>query len=78
MARVLVLTLVAPPDGVSTAVFVGELAADLKTAGPAGTVMTTVPHYNRDAQAEARAPLRRRWGGPLASSAGNVLPSLWR
>lgn len=68
MARVLVLTLVAPPDGVSTAVIVGELAADLKRAGHDVTVMTTVPHYNRDLQAEGRQPLRRMWGGLLARS----------
>ena len=68
MARVLVLTLVAPPDGVSTAVIVGELAADLTAAGHDVTVMTTMPHYNRDAQAERRQPLRRMWGGLLARS----------
>ncbi len=68
MARVLVLTLVAPPDGVSTAVIVGELAADLKRAGHDVTVLSTMPHYNRDVQAEARQPLRPMWGGLLARS----------
>jgi putative colanic acid biosynthesis glycosyltransferase WcaI len=68
MAHVLVLTLVFPPDGVSTAVIVGELSADLKTAGHDVTVVTTVPHYNRDAQAEARQPLLRLWGRLLYRS----------
>jgi colanic acid biosynthesis glycosyl transferase WcaI len=67
MAHVLVLTLVFPPDGVSTAVIMGELSADLRRAGHDVTVLTTVPHYNRDLEAEARQPLSRLWG-----------PVLWR
>lgn len=62
MAHVLVLTLVYPPDGVSTAVILGELSADLNRAGHEVTVVTTVPHYNSDAGAEARQPLTRAWG----------------
>ena len=68
MAHVLVLTLVFPPDGVSTAVIVGELSADLKAAGHDVTVVTTVPHYNRDGEAEARQPLVRLWGPLLYGS----------
>jgi len=68
MAHILVLTLVFPPDGVSTAVILGELSADLKAAGHDVTVVTTVPHYNRDAQAEARQPLVRMWGPLLYRS----------
>jgi colanic acid biosynthesis glycosyl transferase WcaI len=68
MAHVLVLTLVFPPDGVSTAVILGELSADLKRAGHDVTVVTTVPHYNRDAAAEARQPLARLWGPLLSRS----------
>ena len=68
MAHVLVLTLVFPPDGVSTAVILGELSADLKKAGHDVTVVTTVPHYNRDAEAEARQPLTRLWGPVLHRS----------
>lgn len=68
MAHILVLTLVFPPDGVSTAVIVGELSADLKTAGHDVTVVTTVPHYNRDAQAEVRQPLVRTCGPLLYRS----------
>ncbi len=68
MAHILVLTLVFPPDGVSTAVILGELSADLKTAGHDLTVVTTVPHYNRDADAEARQPLAAMWGPLLSQS----------
>ena len=68
MARILVLSLVFPPDGVSTAVIVGELSADLKKAGHDVTVVTTVPHYNRDRDAESRQPLTRVWGPLLYRS----------
>ena len=68
MAHVLVLSLVYPPDGVSTAVILGELSADLKKAGHDVTVVTTVPHYNRDVGAEARQPLVRMWGPVLYRS----------
>lgn len=68
MAHVLVLTLVFPPDGVSTAVIMGELSADIRTAGHDVTVLTTVPHYNRDLEAESRQPLSRLWGPLLYRS----------
>lgn len=74
MARVLVLTLVFPPDGVSTAVIMGELAADLKRDGHDVTVVTTVPHYNKDAEAEGRQPLHRKWAGLLARSEFEGVP----
>ena len=59
--HVVILTLVFPPDNVSTARLVGDLAADLQSSGSRVTVLTTKPHYNRDVEAEARQPLRRRW-----------------
>jgi colanic acid biosynthesis glycosyl transferase WcaI len=68
MAHVLVLSLVFPPDGVSTAVIMGELSVDLRKAGHDVTVVTTVPHYNRDLEAEARQPLTRLWGPLLYRS----------
>jgi colanic acid biosynthesis glycosyl transferase WcaI len=74
MARVLILTLVFPPDGVSTAVIMGDLALDLKRTGHDVTVMTTVPHYNRDTGAEARQPLRRAWGPLLSRSEHGGVP----
>jgi colanic acid biosynthesis glycosyl transferase WcaI len=76
MARVLVVSLVFPPDGVSTAVIMGELSADLRRAGHEVTVITTVPHYNRDERAEARQPLARRWGGLLFRSDYHGIPVL--
>lgn len=73
MAHVLVLTLVFPPDSVSTAQIIGDLAADLEASGHTVSVVTTTPHYNRDPEAEARQPLRRRWAGLLwQSTFGNV------
>jgi colanic acid biosynthesis glycosyl transferase WcaI len=76
MARILVLTLVFPPDGVSTAVILGELSADLARAGHDVSVVTTTPHYNRDQAAERRQPLSRRWGGLLAESSYHGIPVL--
>jgi colanic acid biosynthesis glycosyl transferase WcaI len=62
MAHVLVLSLVFPPDAVSTAQIMGDLVQDLRTVGHTVSVITTTPHYNRDADAEARQPLRPWWG----------------
>ena len=76
MARVLVLSLVFPPDGVSTAVILGELSADLKRAGHDVSVITTAPHYNRDEAAEVRQPLLSRWGGLLYRSDYHGIPVL--
>jgi colanic acid biosynthesis glycosyl transferase WcaI len=68
VANVLFLSLVFPPDAVSTAQIMGELAADLRRHGHTITVVTTAPHYNRDAQAAARQPLRARFGGLVKMS----------
>ena len=66
MAHVLILTLVFPPDSVSTADIVGELALDLRARGHEVTVVTTTPHYNLDDQARAQQPLTHLWPwGPL-------------
>lgn len=43
---VLVLSLVFPPDGVSTAQLFGELVEDLVDQGRRVVVITTAPHYN--------------------------------
>lgn len=74
MARVLILSLIFPPDGVSTAVIMGELAIDLKAAGHDVRVVTTVPHYNKDVVAEARQPLRRVFGPLLYRSDFHGVP----
>jgi colanic acid biosynthesis glycosyl transferase WcaI len=59
MSRVLILTLLFPPDNVSTAHIMGDLALDLRNSGHDVTVITATPHYNRDAEAERAQPLRR-------------------
>ncbi len=76
MAHVLVLSLVFPPDNVSTALIMGELSADLKAAGHGLTVVTTAPHYNHDSDADARQPLRRIWGPLLSRSDFHGIPVL--
>ena len=68
MANILILTLVFPPDSVSTAQIMGELGKDLQTRGHKVTVLTTSPHYNRDPEVELRQPLDRYWGPILLKS----------
>jgi colanic acid biosynthesis glycosyl transferase WcaI len=68
MAHVLIYSLVFPPDGVSTAQIMGELAVDLKRLGHTVGVVTTQPHYNRDDIARAAQPLSPRWGGMIFRS----------
>src|SRR5688500_1234571 len=74
MARMLMLRLVFPPDGVASAVLMGEVAADLKRRGHDVTVITTTPHYSRDTEAEARQPPRRTWAGILSRSEYEATP----
>lgn len=61
MAEVLFLSLVFPPDSVSTAHIMGELAIDLDTHGHRVTVISTIPHYNRNRENERYQPLRPKW-----------------
>jgi colanic acid biosynthesis glycosyl transferase WcaI len=68
MADVLILSLVFPPDSVSTAQIMGELAVDLKKHGHRVSVISTVPHYNRNSENEIRQPLRPKWGKILFQS----------
>jgi colanic acid biosynthesis glycosyl transferase WcaI len=91
MARILILSLVFPPDGVSTAQLMGEIAVDLRGAGHDVSIVTTTPHYNRDETAEAGQPLS--WGRfrilkrstfhgmpvlhvPVPRKSGRILPRL--
>ena len=71
MANILILTLVFPPDSVSTAQIMGDLGTDLKSHGHKVTVLTTSPHYNRDPEAELHQPLHRCWGRILMKSKYN-------
>jgi colanic acid biosynthesis glycosyl transferase WcaI len=66
--EVLILSLVFPPDSVSTAEIMGDLALELRDRGHRVTVLTTVPHYNPGAAADARQPLRPFWGRLLQRS----------
>jgi colanic acid biosynthesis glycosyl transferase WcaI len=70
MAKILILSLVFPPDQVSTAQIMGDIAADLKKQGHQVTVITTMPHYNPMA-AEQAPGLRKYWGSLLQKSDSN-------
>lgn len=65
MPRLLILSLVFTPDGVSTAQLMAELATDLHRRGIDVFVVTTRPHYNRDVVAEEGQPLKVLWPGLL-------------
>lgn len=58
--RVLALSMIFPPDGVSSAQLLGDICEDLHLDGVDVHVVTTQPHYNTDAQASAAQPIR--WG----------------
>lgn len=68
MAKVVFLSLVFPPDGVSTAQIMGDLATQLRMRGHDVLAITTTPHYNRDAEAEQKQPLRPVLGPALFAS----------
>lgn len=68
MSHVLLLSLTFPPDNVSTAHLMGELAGDLVSRGHRVTVLTTRPHFNRDQAAEEAQPIRSLWGRLLGRS----------
>ncbi len=74
MANILILTLVFPPDSVSTAQIMGELSKDLKDRGHKLTILTTSPHFNRDEEAERRQPLHNHWGSILRKSDYHGIP----
>ncbi len=68
MTHLLLISLAFPPDNVSTAHLMGELASDFVSRGHRVTVLTTMPHFNRDSAAEDAQPIRRFWGGLLQRS----------
>ncbi|HUS88220.1 MAG TPA: glycosyltransferase family 4 protein [Desulfosporosinus sp.] len=65
MSRVLLHTIVFPPDGVSTAYIMADLAVELKHLGHTVCVLTTTPHYNIDQNAVLNQPMQRYWAGLL-------------
>lgn len=74
MPRILILSLVFPPDSVSTAEIMGDLAVHLRARGHDVSVLTTTPHYNRDPDAERRQPMRPFWGPLLRRSDYQGIP----
>lgn len=76
MARVLLVTLIFSPDGVSTSTLLTELALELQQMGHDITVLTTTPHYNEDVEALCSQPLHCRWGSILYQSSCNGIPVL--
>ncbi len=74
MARVLLISLVFPPDGVSTATIASQLAQNLRERGHELSVLTAVPHYNLDLEARVGQPLRRRWRGLFYRSDYHGIP----
>jgi len=71
MADILILSPVFPPDSVSTAQIMGELGTDLEACGHRVTALSTIPHYNRNLEAESRQPLYCHWGPILRKSEYN-------
>lgn len=74
MARILILTLVFPPDNVSTARIMADLAVDLRSAGHTIRILTTTPHYNDDPEAIGRQPLRAHLGWLIQKSTYEGIP----
>jgi colanic acid biosynthesis glycosyl transferase WcaI len=52
----------------------GELGVDLQAKGHKVTVLTTIPHFNRDPEAELRQPIRNHWGPILRRSDYHGIP----
>jgi len=74
MACVLILSLNFPPDGVSTAQLMGDLAVDLQKEGHEVTVLTSQPHNNTDLEARASQLRRAKWGPLLSTSEFHGIP----
>lgn len=74
MARVLILSLVFPPDAVSTSTLVSEIAKQLKHHGHRVTVLTTYPHYNLDTERQDKQKLQRKLAGLYHRSTYHDIP----
>jgi len=59
LANILILSLVYPPDGASTANIIGGLAEGFAKAGHEVCVITSTPHYNIDREASIPIILRK-------------------
>ena len=62
--NITILSLIFSPDNVSTAQIWSGIAEDLKIVGHNVCIITTTPHFHRDASMEAKQPLRN-WLGKL-------------
>lgn len=70
MAKILIMSLVFPPDQVSTAQIMGDIAVDLREQGHQVTVITTIPHYNPDGGDDSLTSVKL-WGPLLKQSSFN-------
>lgn len=66
--KILINSLVFPPDGVSTAYLMGDIASSLKAYGYDVVVLTTTPHYNKVASQLKNQPLKWMVPGFLKKS----------
>lgn len=71
---ILLLSLIFNPDNVSTAQIMAALAEDLQKQGHRVCVVTTTPHYHRDAAMEAAQPLRPWLGRVIQRSEIGEIP----
>ena len=72
--NILVLSLIFSPDNVSTAQIWAGIAEDLQRMGHNLRVITTTPHFHRDASMEARQPLRNWMGRIVQRSEYSGIP----
>jgi colanic acid biosynthesis glycosyl transferase WcaI len=74
MAKILILSLVFPPDNVSTAQIMGDLSRELFRLGNDIIVVTSTPHYNPDPIAEKQQPLKKYLFNIVKKSNYNGIP----
>jgi colanic acid biosynthesis glycosyl transferase WcaI len=74
LSRILLHSLVFPPDSVSTARLLGDLVLGLRQHGHTVEVLTAAPHYRPDPGLSAAQPLRRVLGGLLYRSEFGDIP----
>ena len=74
MAKILILSLVFPPDNVSTAQIMGDLSRELFRLGNDIIVVTSTPHYNPDPIAEKQQPLKKYLFNLVKKSKYNGIP----
>lgn len=73
--KILVLSLVFPPDNVSTAHVVGSLASGFRRAGHEVVVLASTPHYHNDDDGRWERGLERVFGSLVVKSSADGLVS---